>query len=170
MVDCGEGERIMNQRTCAVTGDVGENVAAQREEDGSAPELAPQGIHSWFGVSYANYLVLPRAVLQSMPKPWQHRFTALLEEKDAAFGHLEWPSYSVKVLQREPELIVDYENCGCGGDDPECELCVDGLIADEVRYETEEEVGYREDPIPDYDRGRTRLERARDGADEERSN
>ena len=36
-------------------------------------------IHWYFGLSYANYLVLPRSVLQSMPIKWQEDFVKLLE-------------------------------------------------------------------------------------------
>lgn len=85
-----------------------------------SPQGDPIDIHTWFGLAYANYLVVPRSVLQSMPEDWQHRFTALLDEAHAAFGHLDWPSYDVRAK-------------GEGG-------------------------RYRRDPIPHYDRGRTRLE------------
>ena len=37
-------------------------------------------IHSFFGLSYAHYLVLPRSVLQSMPAKWQKKFVKLLNE------------------------------------------------------------------------------------------
>jgi len=37
-------------------------------------------IHSYFGLSYANYLVLPRSVLQSMPNRWQKDFVELLHK------------------------------------------------------------------------------------------
>ena len=36
-------------------------------------------IHGYFGLSYANYLVLPRSVLQSMPIDWQEKFVELLK-------------------------------------------------------------------------------------------
>jgi hypothetical protein len=41
-------------------------------------------IHGHFGLSYSNYLVLPRSVLQSMPEKWQHRFVDLLGDIEAA--------------------------------------------------------------------------------------
>lgn len=44
-------------------------------------------IHSWFELSYAQYLTIPRTVLQSMPEHWQRRFVECLEELDAA---IEW--------------------------------------------------------------------------------
>jgi len=37
-------------------------------------------IHTYFGLSYAQYLVIPRTVLQSMPEEWQDKFVLLLEE------------------------------------------------------------------------------------------
>ncbi|NER82767.1 MAG: hypothetical protein F6K42_25070 [Leptolyngbya sp. SIO1D8] len=42
-------------------------------------------IHVWFELSYAQYLTIPRAVLQSMPQDWQCRFVACLEELDSTF-------------------------------------------------------------------------------------
>jgi len=39
-------------------------------------------VHSWFELSYAQYLTIPRSVLQSMPDEWQDRFVKCLEELD----------------------------------------------------------------------------------------
>jgi len=39
-------------------------------------------IHDWFELSYAEYLTIPRSVLQSMPVEWQERFVKCLEELD----------------------------------------------------------------------------------------
>lgn len=39
-------------------------------------------IHLWFELSYAQYLTIPRSVLQSMPLGWQKRFVKCLEELD----------------------------------------------------------------------------------------
>lgn len=39
-------------------------------------------IHTYFGLSYANYLTVPRVALDAMPSEWQAKFTALLEELD----------------------------------------------------------------------------------------
>lgn len=39
-------------------------------------------IHEWFELSYAQYLTVPRSVLQSMPDKWQSKFVSLLEELD----------------------------------------------------------------------------------------
>jgi hypothetical protein len=37
-------------------------------------------IHSWFGLSYASWLTIPRISLQEMPPDWQARFVELLNE------------------------------------------------------------------------------------------
>jgi hypothetical protein len=42
--------------------------------------LDTEAIHSYFGLTYANYLVLHRTVLQCMPASWQREFVALLQE------------------------------------------------------------------------------------------
>ena len=52
-------------------------------------------IHFHFGLSYASYLVLPRSVLQSMPKRWQSQFVALLKELGRAWEGEE-ESYRVQ--------------------------------------------------------------------------
>ena len=39
-------------------------------------------LHSWWSLSYAQYLTIPRTVLQSMPDEWQGKMAELLEELD----------------------------------------------------------------------------------------
>lgn len=51
----------------------------------TAPEI--ERIHGWFGLSYANYLVLPRSLLQSMPDEWQDRFVSCLDEYRDHWGY-----------------------------------------------------------------------------------
>ena len=46
-------------------------------------------IHSFFGLSYAHYLVLPRSVLQSMPAKWQKKFVKLLNEIESKLWEKE---------------------------------------------------------------------------------
>lgn len=48
-------------------------------------------IHGWFGLSYCNYQVLHRTLMQSMPVEWQERMVACLEELAAAYAHIERP-------------------------------------------------------------------------------
>lgn len=39
-------------------------------------------INSWFGLSYAQYLTIPRSVLQAMPYSWRKLFSSLLSALD----------------------------------------------------------------------------------------
>lgn len=122
-----------------------------------------ESIHGWFGLTYANYLVLPRSVLQSMPEDWQDTFTDCLKQLRKEFGYLDWPHYDVRALAREPRLISRQwcEHCDGEGEDAngvDCGYCDGKGYTVEDRYETAEEVGIRTDPIPHYNRGRTKIE------------
>jgi hypothetical protein len=44
--------------------------------------IDPEPIHLWFELTYAEYLTIPRSVLQSMPVEWQERLVQCLEELD----------------------------------------------------------------------------------------
>jgi hypothetical protein len=57
-----------------------------------------EAIHEHFGLSYAEYLVIPRTLLQSMPDDWQERFVGMLDDLEAAFAHVEQaPHYRVEA-------------------------------------------------------------------------
>ncbi|EFC79182.1 hypothetical protein FrEUN1fDRAFT_7713, partial [Parafrankia sp. EUN1f] len=51
-------------------------VAVPRDDEPFQVPPRPESdtIHTWFGLSYSNYLVLPRSLLQSMPDRWQEPF------------------------------------------------------------------------------------------------
>ena len=53
----------------------------------AAVEVDPEPIHDWFELTYAQYLTIPRSVLQSMPVEWQARFVKCLQELDDA---IDW--------------------------------------------------------------------------------
>jgi hypothetical protein len=42
-------------------------------------------INEWFELSYAQFLTVPRLVMESMPYEWQMKMKALLEEMDNTF-------------------------------------------------------------------------------------
>lgn len=44
-----------------------------------------EAIHGWFELSYAQYLTIPRSILQAMSEEWQERFVRCLEELDDTF-------------------------------------------------------------------------------------
>jgi hypothetical protein len=119
-------------------------------------------VHAWFGLSYSNYLVLHRTLMQSMPVEWQRRMVACLEELRAAFAHLEQaPGYELKPCRWQAPHETDDETLmrlGFSVDDTD-----DGpIFCDRDGAEVE---GWRTcvpvpvaEPVPHYDRGRTRVE------------
>ena len=48
-------------------------------KDGHSP------INEWFELSYAQFLTVPRLVMESMPIEWQEKMAELLKEMDDAF-------------------------------------------------------------------------------------
>lgn len=49
-------------------------------------------IHCWFNLSYANYLVLQRSLLEGMPFKWQKEFIKLLDEIYETYNYDEIPT------------------------------------------------------------------------------
>ncbi|MFF3547116.1 hypothetical protein ACFYXD_35425 [Streptomyces platensis] len=140
-------------------------------------------VHMHFGLSYANYLVLPRTLMQSMPIEWQERMVACLDELDAAFQHVE--QAEVYKVQAGTEHIVsemtDIELKMAqvtvdrfGGERPPSKLAGEALLEWEEQNEAAEptytgqhgiELDANErvtiptlDPVPHYNRGRTYVE------------
>lgn len=95
---------------------------------------ADEPIHNWFELSYAQYLTIPRSVLQSMPAEWQSRFVQCLNELNEM---IDWkPKEGLyRVTLCEVEEVWD--------DDLQCHM---------------EQWGHEfHDPLQDYDRGRRKL-------------
>lgn len=65
-------------------------------------------IHLWFELSYAQYLTIPRSILEAMPEDWQHKMTNLLVELDNTF---DWRPkegrYWVKLKDGKGRYVVD---------------------------------------------------------------
>lgn len=120
-------------------------------------------VHTYFGLSYSNYLVLHRTLLQSMPTEWQHRFVTMLDELDDAFDHVEKADYYEVTAAVECEY----------GDLTASDMKALGI----TRAETEDGDVYYDkdgvewagweplmvprpggDSVPHYNRGRTRIE------------
>jgi hypothetical protein len=73
-------------------------------------------IHGFFELSYAQYLTIPRSVLQSMPVEWQERFVKCLEELDDAF---DWrprrgKCYRVMLCEVKEDYSEDGESSEWG--------------------------------------------------------
>lgn len=58
-------------------------------------------VHTWFGLTYANFAVQHRARLQSMPLEWQQRYVDLMEELQAAYDGQPDPEFEVKTVRWE---------------------------------------------------------------------
>lgn len=123
-------------------------------------------IHTWMGLSYSNYLVLQRTLLQSMPAGWQQRFVACLEELFTAYPEGGDVEFEVRPCQWV-----------CPGDLSQQELDAQGIT---IEYDGDPEdpatrwvyldrdgneldphitcvARPTRDPVPHYNRGRTYL-------------
>lgn len=86
-------------------------------------------LHLWWELSYAQYLTIPRSVMQSMPDEWQAKMAALLNELDET---IEWR--------------------------PSEGLCYMVELRGNVDQEGFQEYTVR-DPLADYQRGRRQIPR-----------
>lgn len=149
----------------------------------TATEIEPEAIHGHFGLSYANYLVLPRTFLQSMGDEWQTKFVALLDELHEAFQHV--PQADRYRVEAATEHIVNemteaqlaeagIEADWYGGETPPEGLSADEFAEWQAKHEQAQPEYYRigdgeeldphsrvllaaPDPVPHYNRGRTRI-------------
>lgn len=145
-------------------------------------DIEHDAIHKHFGLSYANYLVIPRTLLQSMPQEWQVKFVALLDEMDEAFQHV--PQAECYKVEAVTEHIVNemghdlLEEAGITEDwydEPVPEdLGPFDLAEWKAEHEKDAPTYYdrdgnqldpeervtlpAEDPVPHYNRGHTRVE------------
>jgi len=111
-------------------------------------------VHTWFGLTYANYQVLHRTLMQSMPVGWQERMVACLEELREAYSQLEWPDGYIVVPGREERY---------GDLSPAQRHLVEHLETDgRDRKRWDLVLVPTSDPVPHYNRGRTFIEPRRD--------
>ena len=69
---------------------------------------------SWFGLSRASWLTLPRVLMHGMPEEWQNKMADLLDEYDNAYKK-EAISTRVQVTQngkliKTPEWLINYRH------------------------------------------------------------
>jgi hypothetical protein len=96
-------------------------------------------VHDWFELSYCNYQVMPRTLMQSMPIEWQQRMVDCLTELRAAFEHV--PQAEVYDVH----AATEHEVC----DLTEAQRKQAGVTADWYRGETEPE-GWSEEDIAEW--------------------
>jgi hypothetical protein len=51
----------------------------------SAIDLSSEPVHEWCELTYAQYVTIPRSILEAMPVEWQRRFVECMRELDATF-------------------------------------------------------------------------------------
>lgn len=124
-------------------------------------------VHTHFGLSYANYLVLPRTLLQSMPAEWQDQFVVLLDQLGTAFQHVP-QAEAYDVIPGIERTVADMtkEELSRSGITKEVMGNGDARYFDENwNDQNPDETAFIEvaDPVPHYNRGRTRIEPNLDG-------
>ena len=70
---------------------------------------------SWFSLSYASFLTLPRVMMHEMPDEWQGKMADLLEEWDSAWDSYDLPNASVSAKKggkftKWPEWLLNYRH------------------------------------------------------------
>ncbi|NEC17939.1 hypothetical protein [Streptomyces parvus] len=136
-------------------------------------------IHGWFSLSYSNYLVLHRSLMQSMPADWQERMVCCLNELRDAYSHIEQPEgFKVEAaVSHEIGELTEAELADLGitedwydGKTPPAGLSDDDLNEWRAEHEADSPRYFRDgsevdgdeqvlipvpDPVPHYQRGRT---------------
>ena len=69
----------------------------------------------WFGLSYANYYVMPRVILEAMPNEWQEQWVKLVNQIDETFDLSGMVTrYEVRVRgergRYEPDPLNEYRH------------------------------------------------------------
>jgi len=62
-------------------------------------------VSSWFELTYAQYLTIPRSVLEAMPLEWQERFARCLKELDEEIDWRPQNGQQYRVALHKPEEI-----------------------------------------------------------------
>lgn len=65
-------------------------------------------IHLWFELSNAEYLTIPRSIMQAMPEDWQHKMANLLAELDKSYSWRPKDGrYWVKLKDKKGRYVLD---------------------------------------------------------------
>lgn len=104
---CARGEhRKVGETMPGACADCGVDWGDLDCEDDTDPREGP--MHTWFGLSHATHLVLPRVVIQSMPRRWQAELVALLQTSRVACeaaGIQVAERYYVRALDHAGRLV-----------------------------------------------------------------
>lgn len=79
----------------------------------AGPPASSAPLHDYFSSARpgadANYVVLPRSLMEAMPLPWQQHMHYLLSEFHQAYSHVTWPVYRVQPSRHEKLVDLDEE-------------------------------------------------------------
>lgn len=65
-------------------------------------------VHAWFGLTYSAYLVVPRSLMEGMPRGWQKRMVELLGEMSEVYDpERVADGYTVKLRGPNGRFISD---------------------------------------------------------------
>lgn len=121
-------------------------------------------VQDFFGLTYSSYQVVPRVLAQSMPHEWQARFVQCMEEMDEAFKHLAPIDYDVRpaedvYVDELTEVQQQATGVTCEWDEDRDEDVYHDRDGTEIEGQSRVMVPVP-DPLPPYNRGRTRVPRA----------
>lgn len=71
----------------------------------SEPYDHRRDLQSWFNLSYASWLTLPRVLMEAMPDDWQARMAELLNEYGETFPNQPDIGTRVQVIDPKGRLI-----------------------------------------------------------------
>lgn len=64
-------------------------------------ESGEERLWSWFGLSYASWLTLPRVMMHDMPDEWQNKMAELLEEWEETWDSSDMPEPKVSARSKD---------------------------------------------------------------------
>lgn len=75
-------------------------------------------LHTWFGLSHAAFLVMPRVAMMQMPKEWQEKMAELLHQYDETINTTAFGVHSCFVTVKDknnrfmkmPMELVNYRH------------------------------------------------------------
>ena len=95
---------------------VGQGIIDELDETYAQGRSGHTALSSWFGLSYANFLTLPRVTMNAMPDGWKLRMADLLMEHDDAFPNMP-DNMDFRVqgvigskLVRLPDALTNYRH------------------------------------------------------------
>lgn len=75
-------------------------------------------LHTWFGLSYAAFVVMPRVAMMQLPKEWQEKMSELLHQYDETVNTAAFGVHSCFVTVKDesnkfmkmPEQLINYRH------------------------------------------------------------